>query len=242
MTADLTDIALTSPDFFTSPPPEKVIRLVGEVLDGNKEATEKFYVVFGPLVKGIIGKWNTRYFRPLGLRALDGEDDTQNVMIRLIYGDRFAGGFHEHESPLKKWLTYEGERRRSLYKFVDESVNWYLRDLRRRKNPADPVKSVNPSKPDGGHYLEAMNERAESLTVEERQQLRRCTRKCWLEMNPSYREALELVRVMGLSQAESALRLGVSEATMSRWMNDATEKLRDCLIFNCPEELLPFEA
>jgi RNA polymerase sigma factor (sigma-70 family) len=234
------DFHLSPKDLTVVPPPDCVTGLVEALLDGNKEAEKKFYELFQPLVKGWIVKWNAVYFRSLGLTGCDVEDDCQSVLIRLIYGDRHSGDFTTHESPLRQWLDYAGPTRKSLYRFVQWNANFYLRDLRRRSGFHGKTEALSHSEGNPGGVSEVAVGQEGGLTEEERLQLRRCSRKCWRMMNPSHREVLESVGIMGLSQSETARRLGVSEATISRWLREATKKFRECLEENCPEELLPF--
>ncbi len=232
-------IKLTLKELAAVPPCEEAIALVEEVLSGNKDAQARFYEVFRPVVQECVRKWNARFFRPFGLGPLDKEDDSQHVLMRLIYGDRFAGGYSQCESPLKSWLDYEGARKRSLYKFVQWSVHLYLRDLRRGKIPnVSPENSRDPGNP-GDDFAKSFDG-IDPLTIEERSQLRRCSSMCWQKLHPAHQQMLELVGVMGYAQSEAAQRLGISEATASRWLREATKRFRTCLEENCPEELLPF--
>lgn len=240
MPTQATDFHLSPKDLTVVPPPNHVTRLVEALLEGNKEAETKFYEVFQPLVKGWIAKWSAVYFRSLGLKGCDAEDDCQNVLIRLIYGDRYSGDFSSHESPLRQWLDYGGPVRKSLYRFVQWNSNFYLRDLRRRTGFSATQVGVLQSAGNYSGCSEIAVEQEGGLTEEEKLHLRRCSRQCWGKMNPSHREVLESVGIMGLSQSETAASLGVSEATISRWLRDATKKFRECLEENCPEELLPF--
>jgi RNA polymerase sigma factor (sigma-70 family) len=213
---------------------------VEALLHGDKRAEAKFFEVFQPFVKGWIAKWNASYFRSLGLKGCDTEDDCQNVLIRLIYGDRYSSDFTTHVSPLRQWLDYPGPTRKSLYRFVQWNSNFYLRDLRRRAGFSTVPMGVSESNGNPGGCCEMAPEQETGLTEEERLQLRRCSRQCWRKMNPSHREVLESVGVMGLSQSETAVKLDVSEATISRWLREAIKRFRECLEENCPEELLPF--
>lgn len=227
-------------DLTLVPPPDHVVRFVEALLQGDKGAEAKFFEVFQPLVKGWIAKWNASYFRSIGLKGCDAEDDCQNVLIRLIYGDRYSGDFSAHESPLRQWLNYDGPTRKSVYRFVQWNANFYLRDLRRRSGFADQAEALCHSSGNPGSLAEIDIAQEGGLTEEERLQLRRCSRQCWRKMNPPHRAVLESVGVMGLSQSETALRLDVSEATISRWLRDAMKKFRQCLEEHCPDELLPF--
>jgi hypothetical protein len=138
-----TDATFTAPspnDIVLTPPPANVIELVHGLLEGDKCAEAAFYEAFQPLVKGWIRKWNSKRIRLFGLTNLDEEDASQTALMRLIYGDRFASGkFEAHDSPLRQWLEFNGERR-SLYRFVQWSANFYLRDLRR----AAPAGGASP--------------------------------------------------------------------------------------------------
>jgi len=192
-------------------------------------------------VKKWAQRWNKSYLRPFGLRPFDEEDDSQNVLLRLIYGDRFSVQYRACESPLKSWLDFNGPRKKSLYKFVQWNVNLYLRDLRRATISVDTrTEFSNPGNPTD--LIERNSEGTDALTLEERSQLRRCSSMCWQKLHPAHREMLELVGVMGHSQSEAAQRLGIAEATASRWIREAMKKFRACLRENCPEELLPFTA
>jgi RNA polymerase sigma factor (sigma-70 family) len=238
MPTQTTDFHLSTRDLRVVSPPDNVTMLVEALLGGDKGAEGKFFEVFHPLVKSWIVRWNAIYFRSLGLKGCDVEDDCQYVLMRLIYGDRYSGDFTAHESPLRQWLDYDGPRSKSLYRFVQTNANFYLRDLRRRTRlPASRFSPVVVSGNPGDCSEEAFAPES-GLTAEEQLQLRTCSRKCWRKMNASYREVLESVGVMGFSQSETARRLGVSEATISRWFRDAAKKFRACLEENCPEEVL----
>lgn len=232
-------IKLTVKELAAVPPCEETIALVEQVLSGNKEAQARFYELFHPVVKECVSKWNARHFRPFGLRPLDEEDDSQHVLMRLIYGDRFSGEYRQCESPLKSWLHYDGARRKSLYRFVQWNVHLYLRDLRRGNNHDTPWGNFhNPGNP--GDDFAKSPDGIDPLTIEERSQLRRCASTCWHRLHPAHQQMLELVGVMGYPQSEAAQRLGIAEATASRWLREAMKRFRTCLEENCPEELLPF--
>jgi RNA polymerase sigma factor (sigma-70 family) len=160
-------------------------------------------------------------------------------MVRLMYGDRFTGEFRPHESPLMRWLQYRGERKMSLYRFVQWNVNHYLRDLL-RANGNQVFWNSNLPTTQRGEESPVIVTFSDTLGSEEQLQLRRCIRFCWKEMNPWYREVLELVGVMGYSQTEAAQKLGISVATVNRWFSAARHDLRTCLEYNCPERILPF--
>lgn len=224
----------------TVPPPRVVTRLVRQLLAGDKEAEAVFYQAFDPLVRRFVRNWHAQCFRGAG-PVMTEEDEYQYVMVRLMYGDRFTGEFRPHESPLTRWLNYRGDRSMSLYRFVQWNVNHYLRDLLRTNgNRAfwESDLTANQS-PDESSALETATE---ALSFEEQLQLRRCIRFCWKEMNPWYREVLELVGVTGHSQTEAAQKLGISVATVNRWFSAARRDLRTCLEYNCPARILPFST
>ncbi|MBM3301075.1 MAG: sigma-70 family RNA polymerase sigma factor [Deltaproteobacteria bacterium] len=241
MRADPPNFKVTVKDLIAVPPPESVVILVEDLLEGNRNAQAAFLEVMTPIVKQFVRKWNANHCRPLALRTLDEEDDCQNVMMRLIYGERVSAKVRECDSPLKNWLNYDGARKRSLYRYVQWNVSFYLRDLRRNSDfrvYGDPATRHGQASSDG-HELEMSNHPA--LSEEEKYYLRRCTRTCWERLSLAYQEVLESVS-LGFSQAHVAQRLGVSEATVSRWLRDAARHFRDCLEHNCPAELLPFET
>lgn len=239
MTPASPGITLSMKKLASVPPCEEAVALIEQVLSGNTEAQARFYEVFRPVVQECVRKWNARLFRPFGLRLMDQEDDAQHVLMRLIYGDRFSSEYRQSESPLKSWLSYDGPRRKSLYRFVQWNVHLYLRDLRRGNKPlAAGEYSDNPGNP--GNDFEKTPDGIHSLTIEERSHLRRCSGMCWQKLHPAHQQVLEFVGVMGYSQTEAAQRLGISEATASRWLREATRQFRTCLEENCPEELLPF--
>jgi RNA polymerase sigma factor (sigma-70 family) len=225
-----THFTVSLKDLTAAPPSERVLEFVSAALDGDESAKADFYNVFRPLVERWIAKWNAKSG---SVKRPDADDDCQDVLVRLIYGDRRAAAvdFTSHQSPLRQWLNYVGPTRRSLYKFVQYNANFYFRDLRR---------SARPQALDNPVGLEDLVEAEPGLTLEERSQLRRCSRTCWRKMNPSHREVLENVGIEGRTQSETADKLGVSEATVSRWLRDASKNFRACLEENCPEYLLPF--
>lgn len=226
-------------DLTMVPPPKVVTRLVKQLLAGDKDAEATFYTSFDPLVRRFVRNWHATCFSVSGHCLMNEEDEYQNVMVRLMYGDRFAGEFRPHESPLKRWLQYRGDRKMSLYRFVQWNVNHYLRDLLRSNGNrafSDSAFTTNRS-PEERQVIETFSD---TLGFEEQLQLRRCIRFCWKEMNPWYREVLELVGVMGHSQTETAQKLGISVATVNRWFSAARHDLRLCLEHNCPERILPF--
>ncbi|AFM26054.1 helix-turn-helix domain-containing protein [Desulfomonile tiedjei] len=241
MRADSPNFKVTVKDLIAVPPPESVVVLVVALLDGNRNAQAVFFEVMTPIVKQFVRKWNANHCRPLGLPTLDEDDDCQNVMMRLIYGERVSGTVRECDSPLKNWLNYDGERKRSLYRYVQWNVSFYLRDLRR--NSDFRIRGDNARRqgeaPGNAQETEARDHLV--LSEEERFYLRRCTRTCWERLNLAHQEVLESIS-LGFSQAQAAQRLGVSEATVSRWLRDAARQFRDCLEHNCPAELLPFET
>lgn len=234
----VSDQSATFEDVIAVPPAEATIALVQGVLAGQKEAEARFYEIFLPLVRQVIRKWNAAYCRPQGRTPVDEDDESQAILIRLIYGGQKPNDKEEGEGPLLKWLQYDGPRRKSLYRYVQWNAHFYLRDVNRRNNSINPQFAgwPNPLESTDGHLLHVQNQ----LSDEERWQLRRSIRKCWQGLNPSHREVLETVGLMGLTQAETALKLGVAESTISRWLKEATRRLETCLRENCPEELLPF--
>ncbi|MBI5252233.1 MAG: sigma-70 family RNA polymerase sigma factor [Desulfomonile tiedjei] len=236
----MSDQSATFEDVIAVPPTDATISLVQGVLAGQKEAEARFYEIFLPVVRRVIGKWNAAYCRSQGRIPVDEDDESQGILIRLIYGGRMRSDKEGRESPLWKWLHYDGPRRKSLYRYVQWNAHFYLRDVNRKNNPINPLAPgwSNPSDPTEDHVLNVQNQ----LTDEERWQLRRCIRKCWERLNPSHREVLEMVGLMGLTQTETALKLGVAESTISRWLRDAASRLETCLRENCPEELLPFAS
>lgn len=225
-------------DLAAVPPPKVVTQLVKQVLAGDKDAETVFYESFDPLVRRFVRNWHAKCFSTSNY-LMNEEDEYQNVMVRLMYGDRFTGEFRPHESPLKRWMQYRGERKMSLYRFVQWNVNHYLRDLLRAngKETVGQGNGIIDGSAGEGALLENFSE---TLGLEEQVQLRRCVRFCWKEMNPWYREVLELVGVMGYSQTETAQKLGISVATVNRWFGAARNDLRMCLEYNCPERILPF--
>lgn len=236
-------LTIEKSDLKAVPPSEHVIRFVERVLFGDGEALEVFYQAFEPEVALWVRLWSRQYYQPFDLVELDAADHCQDIMMRLIYGDRRKrGGAGEHESPLRQWLEHESGTRKSLYRFVQWNANFYLRDLRRlrRAQATSNPGSVDDDDPEDG--LKIIGGLDHILDEAGRLQLRRCTEFCLNEMNPAIREVLESVRVMGYSQIETAQRLGFSEAKVSRWLKKGTDDIIECLKRACPEELLPLAA
>jgi RNA polymerase sigma factor (sigma-70 family) len=221
--------SLTPADLAKVPPSEEVVALVRELLAGSQSAQAKFYEVFQPVIQNCIRKWNSEYLKPFNLPRFDTEDACQDALVKLIYGDHGAVKSSPTESVLTKWLDYEGPRRKSLYKYVEWNIHFQLMELRRTNQRKRSL-------------LTDLSEEEPELTPEERLQLQRCANRCWKGLNPSHREVLEFVGLLGHTQAETARILGVGEATISRWLKDATRSFRHCLQDSCPEELLSFDV
>jgi RNA polymerase sigma-70 factor (ECF subfamily) len=117
---------------------------------------------------------------------------------------------------------------RQLFALANQHMRWELNDLARRLDhqpaaaelceglvPA-PATSGSGLSPDGRRMLQAIGE----LPEEER-------------------EAFDLVRVQGMTHAEAAQVLGVSTATVKRWLNRGLQLLTERLADLRPDEKPP---
>ena len=107
---------------------------------------------------------------------------------------------------------------REFFALASQHMRWELNDMARRldERPAavelreelvpTPASSDSGLTPDGRRMLDAI------AALPERE-----------------REAFDLVRIQGLSQAEAAAVLGVSAATVNRWLNRGLQLLLEAL-------------
>jgi RNA polymerase sigma factor (sigma-70 family) len=235
MEVDARRPVIDSSDLGAYPPPHEVVELVEQTLGGDKRAREIFYRSFEPIIKRQVQKWMDRERHGGASRLFSAEDYCQETMMRIIYGVRKGKEYTDHASPLKNWLDFEGPRRMSLLRYINWQTVHYMRDLIR-------TEIANNSDEQEEYISDTDHQTPETLTSEERLQLRSCSRKCWQNLPPSYRETMERVGLMGYSQHETAKQLKVAESTISRWLDKATQSFRSCLENTCPEELLPFRT
>jgi RNA polymerase sigma factor (sigma-70 family) len=117
---------------------------------------------------------------------------------------------------------------RQFFALASQHMRWELNDMARRLDEqpgalelveglvAAPRSSESGLTPDGRRMLEAIDRLPEGE-----------------------REAFELVRIQGLTQAEAAQVLGVSTMTVNRRLNRGLQLLAEALDDLCPDEAAP---
>jgi RNA polymerase sigma factor (sigma-70 family) len=219
---------LTMTELKTVPPPPLVIEVVEEILKGNREAERVFYEAFRPHVEKLVRRWNWQRYGEARMGPCTAEDTTQDVLVHLLYGKKSGAQDLANHSPLKKWLDFDGPNKKSLYRYAMGNAHYCLRDLG-KAHVLDHQRTVR---------VDTLPECPHSNGPGKQADFKRCFRECWRRLNPSYREVLDKVCLEGLSQVEVASRLGVGEATISRWLRDAKKVFWKCLGSECPEDLI----
>ncbi len=211
-------------DFYLSPPPRDLISLVSSALDGDSIALERLSTFLLPIIKKIVCLWNRSYYKPMGMYIIDEDDDVQNALIRLLYGDRLAkGDYASHTSPLCEWVNYEG-RRKSFFKYAQYNILKYVRDLRRAERPI----LMGENLPDPADDTPS----PETLTHH-----KRCISDCLASLSPAHRDVLNRKSILNQTQSQMAQDIEVAETTISRWLSKAIVCFKECLTMNCPDAL-----
>lgn len=217
------NLLVTEKDLRTVPPPDSVIKLVQQLVAGNREAEADFYKVFQPLVSRWIHRLGGKRHSPERMSIPSRYDAVESAMARLIYGQILEG----RNSPLRKWLDFKGPNRMSLYRYVRTNVEYFFKDfaigyaaLRTRefRGEAEPVIC-------GGA----------DCSVERRVQLNRCIQQCMENMSSEARTIIIKVFYEGHTQAEVAHMLNMNEVTFSRRCRKAVEQFSNLVRENCPE-------
>lgn len=173
---------------------------------------------------GVEAAWRELHDQLLGFIARrvrtreDAEDILQEVMIRL----HRSSGELEHVEHLTGWI----------YRVASNAIIDYYRKPARREVPAGWQLDVEePSGSDSAPLAD------EPGTPELRGELARCLAPLIERLPGSYRQALELTELEGVTQTEAADRLGLSVSGMKTRVQRARGRLKDLLLDCCHVEL-----
>jgi RNA polymerase sigma-70 factor, ECF subfamily len=149
----------------------------------------------------------------------DAEDILQEVMLRI----------HRHSGDLEQADRVTGW----IYRIASNAIVDYYRKPARREllagervvDVAEPFDNGSPSVAD------------ESCTPELRGELARCLLPLIERLPDSYRQALVVTELDGVTQAEAAARLGLSVSGMKTRVQRGRSRLKDVLLDCCHIEL-----
>jgi len=151
-------------------------------------------------------------------RPEDAEDILQEVMLRI----HRHGGDLEEVDRITSWV----------YRISSNAIADYYRKPARRELPSgeatdipEPVATASPT------------DWAEPDAAELRAELSGCLRPFTARLPDSYREAIELTELQGISQVEAAGRLGLSVSGMKTRVQRGRAQLKDLLLDCCHVEL-----
>jgi RNA polymerase sigma-70 factor (ECF subfamily) len=155
--------------------------------------------------------------RRVGSRE-DAEDIAQEVMLRI----------HRHSAE----LVHVEQISAWAYRIAGNAITDHYRRAARRELPAGHAADVPEPEPDTAApaWIEPDSDQL-------RQQLAACLAPLVERLSPSYRHALELADLEGISQTEAAPRLGLSVSGMKTRVQRARGQLRDRLLECCHVEL-----
>ncbi len=222
----MSNFLVTEEELRSGPPPDSVIRLVQQVVAGNKEAEAYFYQVFQPLVSKWIQKFGGKRPSSQPMSMPTRYDAVEIAMVRLIYGQG-----RDKDSPLRRWLDFEGPRRMSLYRYVRTNLEFFFKDF------ADGYSMMRKREPRG---LESVIDGYRDSSFERRTQRTHCINECLELLSPQARTIIVGVYYEGYSQTEMARKLGMNDPTFSRHCRKAVEEFSALVKQNCPEDVLPF--
>jgi RNA polymerase sigma-70 factor (ECF subfamily) len=183
------------------------LQMTGAALEGGAEAA-----------------WRDLHDQLLGFIARrvrtheDAEDILQEVMLRI----HRSSGELEHVERVTGWI----------YRITSNAIVDYYRKPARRELPAGwqlDVEDVDGS--------ESASVSDEPDTPELRGELARCLSPLIERLPSSYREALALTELDGITQAEAADRLGLSVSGMKARVQRGRGRLKDMLLDCCHIEL-----
>jgi RNA polymerase sigma-70 factor (ECF subfamily) len=155
--------------------------------------------------------------RRVGSRE-DAEDIAQEVMLRI----------HRHSAE----LVHVERMSAWVYRVAGNAITDHYRRAARREVPSGQAADVPEPEPDT-----AASAWMEPDTDQLRQQLAACLAPLVERLSASYRHALELTELNGISQTEAAPRLGLSVSGMKTRVQRARGQLRDRLLECCQVEL-----
>src|SRR5687767_3378544 len=171
---------------------------------------------------GVEAAWRELHEQLLGFIARrvrtreDAEDILQEVMLRI----HRSSGELERVERVTGWI----------YRIAGNAIVEYYRKPARRELPAGWQADVEEP---GESELVA----DEPDTAELRGELARCLKPLVERLPASYRQALVLTELEGVTQAEAASRLGLSVSGMKTRVQRARGRLKDLLLDCCHVEL-----
>jgi RNA polymerase sigma-70 factor, ECF subfamily len=143
----------------------------------------------------------------------DAEDIAQEVMLRI----------HRHSAD----LVHVERTNAWMYRIAANAITDHYRRAARREVPSGYAQDVAGSAPACG----------EPDTGQLRQGLATCLPPLLERLSPSYRNALELIDLEGMSQTEAAPRLGLSVSGMKSRVQRARRRLKDLVTGCCTVQL-----
>jgi RNA polymerase sigma-70 factor, ECF subfamily len=155
--------------------------------------------------------------RRVGSRE-DAEDIAQEVMLRI----------HRHSAE----LVHVERMSAWVYRIAGNAITDHYRRAARREVPSGHAEDV--PEPELDTVASAW---MEPDTDQLRQQLASCLTPLVERLSASYRQALELAHLEGISQTEAAPRLGLSVSGMKTRVQRARGQLRNRLLECCHVEL-----
>jgi RNA polymerase sigma-70 factor (ECF subfamily) len=148
--------------------------------------------------------------------ASDVEDVLQSLFLRLHRG--LTGG--AAPTHLRAWV-YESARH--------AVVDFYRTKGRRREAPIGAMEDVDALASEGASF--------ESMTVPS--SLATCVPHFLRQLPPTFREALAITAIQGVSQREAATRVGISEPGMKARVQRGRRRLKQALLDCCDVTLDP---
>jgi RNA polymerase sigma-70 factor (ECF subfamily) len=172
---------------------------------------------------GVEAAWRDLHDQLLGFIARrvrtneDAEDILQEVMLRI----HRSSGELEHVERVTGWI----------YRITSNAIVDYYRKPARRELPAGW--DLDVEEPGGSESASVSDEPG---TAELRGELARCLSPLIERLPASYRQALVLTEVEGVTQAEAAARLGLSVSGMKTRVQRGRGRLKDLLLDCCHVE------
>jgi RNA polymerase sigma-70 factor (ECF subfamily) len=148
----------------------------------------------------------------------DAEDILQEVMLRI----------HRHSGDLEQADRIAGW----IYRITANAIVDYYRKPARRELPAGWPADTPEPRDGAAHSLSG-----ESSAAQLRSELARCLIPLIERLPPSYRQALVLTELEGVTQVEAAARAGISVSGMKARVQRGRRQLKDLLLDCCHVEL-----
>lgn len=176
------------------------------------------------LAGGAEAAWRELHDQLLGFIARrvrtheEAEDILQEVMLRI----HRARGELDHVERVTGWI----------YRITSNAIVDHYRRPSRREVPAGPELDL-----EGRVGSEPTSVSDEPDTAELRGELAQCLSPLIGRLPPTFREALVLTELEGMTQADAAARLGLSVSGMKARVQRARRRLKDLLLDCCHVEL-----